>query len=188
MSETQLHWNGLFMIVGAVLFGTAVVNISLRPVVGQIFSTTSAWLLLLSAILLLVSIPGMYASQAAAAGWPGFVGYILLQAGIVLLVVIAATPILYPSLKLPTVENPAVFLLGIAFTLGLLLTGIATVQAGVFPRWSGILLLAVTAGFFFSFFIAEYLPPMAGQVGSALLGVVLALSLGWIGFLMWSAS
>jgi hypothetical protein len=72
-------------------------------------------------------------------------------------------------------------LLGIALTLGLLLTGIATIRAGIFPRGAGILLLAAMAGFFFDFFVAEFLPPMAGQIGSAIFGSLLAFALAWIG-------
>ncbi len=63
----------------------------------------------------------------------------------------------------------------------LLLTGVATTRADVFPRWAGILLLAATAGFFFDFFIADFLPPMFGQVGAAGFGALLALALAWIG-------
>lgn len=53
-------------------------------------------------------------------------------------------------------------MLGIALTLGLLLTGISTFQAGVLPRPAAVLLLAATAGFFFVFFVAEFLPAPAG--------------------------
>ena len=121
-----------------------------------------------------------------AAGWLGLVGHALLQTGILLLVLLAATPILYPALKTPSGENVVVFLLGIALTLGLLLTGIATLRADVFPRWAGILLLAAMAGFFFDFFVAEFLPPLAGQLGSAIFGALLALALAWIGVSLWT--
>ena len=67
-------------------------------------------------------------------------------------------------------EHPLLFALGIALVFGLLLTGIVTFQAGVFPRPAAALLLAATAGFFFVFFVAEFLPPLAGQLGSALFG------------------
>ena len=100
----------------------------------------------------------------------------------IMLVLIAATPLLYPSFSEPLGESLVVFVLGIALTLGLLLTGVATIQAGIYPRWSGILLLAATAGFFFVFFVAEFLPPVAGQIGSAAFGVLLALALVWIGY------
>ena len=169
------------MVVGAALLGIVIVIISLKPVMNQVFSPTVSLLFLLSSIFLLLSLPAMYARQANSAGWLGLTGYALLQSGILLLVVVAATPLLYPSLKTAPGENLAVFLLGIALTLGLLLTGIATIRAGVFPRGAGILLLAATAGFFFDFFIAEFLPPIAGQMGSAIFGILLALSLAWIG-------
>jgi len=133
--------------------------------------------LLLSSILLLLSLPAMYAKQATAAGWLGLTGHGLLQTGILLLVILATTPILYPSLKAAPGENLVVFCLGLQLTLGLLLTGIATIRAGVFPRLTGILLLAATVGFFFDFFVAEFLPPLAGQMGSAIFGIILALAL-----------
>jgi len=151
----------------------------------EVFSPGVARLFLLSSIFLLLSLPAMYARQADAAGWLGLAGHVLLQTGILLLVLLAATPILYPAIQTPSGENVVAFLLGIALTLGLLLTGIATIRAGVFPRWAGILLLAAMAGFFFDFFVAEFLPPVAGQVGSAFFGVLLALALAWIGIALW---
>ena len=185
MANTAIQWSGLLLIVGAALFGVAVVTISFNPVVNQVMSPGASLLLFLSSICLLLSLPAMYARQADAAGWPGLAGHALLQSGILLLVVVAVPPLLYPTLNAAPGENPVFFLLGIAFTLGLLLTGIATLQAGVFPRGASILLLAATAGFFFVFFIAEFLPAGAGQVGSALLGVLLALALAWIGLFIW---
>jgi hypothetical protein len=160
----------------------AIVILSFNPVINQVFSPRINLLLLLSSMLLLLSLPGMYAKQAGSAGWLGLVGHGLLQAGVVLIIIVAAPPLLFPSINEGPGENLVTFVLGIALTLGLLLTGIATIQAGVYPRWSGILLLAATAGFFFSFFIAEFLPPIAGQVGSATFGLLLALALAWIGY------
>jgi hypothetical protein len=127
----------------------------------------------------------MYTRQAATAGWLGLTGHALLQTGILLLVVLAATPLLYPSFNPAPGENIVLFLLGIALTFGLLLTGIATIRADVFPRAAGILLLSATAGFFFVFFVAEFLPPFAGQMGSAIFGALLALALAWIGISLW---
>lgn len=186
MTDTAIRWGGLALIAGAALCGTAVVIISFKPVVNQALSPSVSLLLLLASICLLVSIPAMYAKQADAAGWIGLVGYVLLQTGILILAIIAAPSLLYPSLALASGENVVIFLLGIAFTLGLLLNGVATLQAGVYPRWAAILLLAATAGFFFVFFIAEFLPAGSGQVGSALFGILLALALAWIGLAMWT--
>jgi hypothetical protein len=185
MAEIYFRWSGILLVVGAVLLGAAIAILSLRPVVNQVFTPGVSLLLLLSSILLLLSLPAMYARQAAAAGGLGLAGYALLQTGVLLLVVITATPILFPELKTTPREHIVVFLLGISFVLGLLLTGIATVRADVFPRWAGILLLAAMAGFFFDFFVAEFLPPVTGQIGSALFGALLALAFVWIGVTLW---
>jgi hypothetical protein len=185
MSEIVYRWSGFVLILGAVLLGIAIVVFSSKPVINQTIPPAASTLLLLSAILLLLSLPAMYARQANAAGWLGLTGHVLLQTGVLLLIVLAAPSLIYPSLKLTPGENPVLFLLGIALTLGLLLTGIATIRAGIFPRVAGILLLVAMAGFFFDFFIAEFLPPIAGQVGSAVFGILLALSLAWIGAALW---
>ena len=185
MSEIAFRWSGILLVVGAVLLGIAIVIISLKPVVNQVFSPGVSLLLLLSSILLLLSLPAMYARQANAAGWLGLTGHVLLQTGVLLLVVVAAPALLYPSLNQAPGESWTAFLLGIALALGLLLTGIATVRAGIYPRGAGSLLLAAMAGFFFTFFVAEFLPPLAGQLGSAIFGILLALSLAWIGVALW---
>lgn len=182
MAETAVRWGGGLLIAGATLLGAAIVLISLNPVVNQPLSRSNSLLLLLSAIFLLLALPAMYARQADAAGWLGLAGFGLLQAGVLLLVVIASTPLLYPALTTVPGEDIVVFLLGIVLTLGLLLTGIATVRADIFPLLAGILLLAATVGFFFVFFVAEFLPPQAGQVGSAIFGILLALGLAGIGY------
>jgi hypothetical protein len=174
------------LLCGAVLLGLSIVAISFKPVVNQPLSPGIAALLMLSAALLLVSLPGMYAAQADAVGIVGLGAHLLLETGILLLVVVAATPLLYPNVTEPSGENVVVFVLGIALTLGLLLTGVATLQAGVFPRAASILLLAATAGFFFVFFVAEFLPAVAGQLGSAFFGMLLALGLAWIGTSLWA--
>lgn len=185
MSEIAFRWSGILLVVGAALLGIAIILVSLKPVINEVFPPGLARLFLLSAIFLLLSLPAMYARQANTAGWLGLAGHGLLQTGILLLVLLAATPILYPAIQTPSGENMVSFVLGIALTLGLLLTGFATLRAGVFPRWTGILLLAATAGFFFDFFVAEFLPPLAGQLGSAIFGALLAFSLSAVGFSLW---
>ena len=183
--SAAIQWGGLALVGGSVTLAVAIVLISSRPVIGQAISPDVAALLLCSAALLLLSLPAMYAVQAEAAGTLGLVACALLMVGLLLPVVVAATPLLHPSLDAPSGEHPIVFALGIALTLGLLLTGIATFQAEVFPRPAAVLLLAATAGFFFVFFVAEFLPATAGQIGSAVFGILLALGFAWIGVAMW---
>ncbi len=186
--NAAIHWSGPVLVGGALALALAITLISSRPVVGQAISSDVAALLLLSAALLLLSLPAMYAVQADAAGLVGLVAHALLAIGLLLPVMVAATPLLHPSLDAPTGEHPLLFVLGIALTLGLLLTGTSTLQAEVLPRPAAALLLAATAGFFFVFFVAEFLPPAAGQIGSAVFGVLLALGFAWIGVALWLRS
>jgi hypothetical protein len=185
MAEMAFRWSGIFLMAGAALQGVATVILAMKPVMNQPLSPGVSLLFLLAGVLLLLSLPAVYARQANRAGWPGLVGHGLLETGILLWIVLAAPPLLYPSLNLVPGENTLFFFLGIALTLGFLLTGIVTIRAAVFPRWAGILLLAATFGFFFSFFVAEFLPAAAGQIGSATFAILLALALGWLGGALW---
>jgi hypothetical protein len=183
--NTAIHWAGPVLFIGAVAFGLMTVLISRQPVIGMSMGQGVAPLALSSAALLLLSLPAVYAVQSEPAGAIGLVGHALLSVGLLLVVVVASTPILHPTMTVPTGEHPLLFALGIALTVGLLLTGIATYQAGVFPRPAAVLLLAATAGFFFVFFVAEFLPPQAGQLGSALFGILLAIGFAWMGIALW---
>ncbi len=183
--NTAIHWSGPVLIGGALALGLAVILISTRPVIGATLSPEVAAVLLVSAALLLLALPAIYAVQADASGVPGLVAHALLATGLLLLVVVAATPLLHPSVNGPIGEHPIVFVLGIALTLGLLLTGIATFHADVLPRPAAVLILGAMAGFFFVFFVAEFLPPAAGQIGTAVFGVLLALGFAWIGVALW---
>ncbi len=183
MSENAVRWSGLLLIAGAVLLGAASVLVALNPVGNQVYSPVTNYCFLLSALLLLLSLPGLYARQADAAGWLGLAGYGLLQTGVVLFIFLAAPPLVYPSVSGPIPENRPMFFLAIALTLGLLLTAIATLRARVFPRWIGALLLAGTLFFFFLFFIAELLPMSAfvSQASTAVLGALLGLPIAAFG-------
>lgn len=184
-----VHWSGSLLAFAAVLLGAAIVSISLRPVGGgHPLSMGSAALLFASTALLLVGLPGLHAAQADAAGLLGLLGHALLTTGVLLLVAVSVTPLMYPSVRAFPGESVLAFVLGIALTLGLLLTGIATFQADVLPRGAAALLLTATAGFFFAFFVAEHLPAIAGQLGTALFGLALAAGFAWIGVALWMRS
>lgn len=183
--NAAIHWSGPLLSVGGLAFGLTIFLIARQPVVGMSMSPTVAVLAIASTAVLLLSLPAVYAVHAESAGAIGLAGHALLSTGLLLVVVVAAMPILHPTLEAPTGEHPLLFILGIALVLGLLLTAIATFQAGVFPRPAALLLLGATAGFFFVFFVAEFLPPAAGQIGSGLFGVLLGIGLAWMGLELW---
>ena len=183
--DTALQLGGLALTGGAIALGVACALIATRPVVEQALRPDVAALLIVSAGLLLLGVPAMYVVQAEATGAPGLAAHTLLVVGLLLLVIVSATPLLYPSLGVSTIEHPLVFGLGIALVLGLLLTGFVTLQAGVLPRPAAGLVLGAMARFFFVFFVAEFLPPVAGQAGTAIFGGLLALGFAWIGLAIW---
>lgn len=182
MVKVAMRWSGLALLTGVLLFGTAVAIVSLgrQALASPVVDT----MLLVGSILLMLGWTGMYARQAEAVGWLGLVGHILLQAGNVLIIVAAAQPLFTPSIT-GLGESAAAFFLGIALLLGLVLTAVATLRVGVYPRWSGVLLLAAGAGFLFSFFVAEDLPPIAGPLSGAVFGLLIAGAFGWIGVSLW---
>jgi hypothetical protein len=183
--HVAIQWSGPVLIGGALGLGLAGILISRRPVVGATLSPDVAMLLFASAALMLLALPAVYAVQADASGALGLMAHVLLATGLLLLVLVAATPLLHPAANGPIGEHPLVFVLGIALTAGLLLTGIATFQADVLPRPAALLILGAMAGFFFVFFVAEFLPPVPGQIGTAFVSVLLALGFAWIGAALW---
>ena len=187
MIKIAIQWSGLLLIVGAAFLVTALFIALSTPEITEQLPPLANTLLFLASTFLLLSLPAMYARQADAAGWLGLLGHALLQTGVLLFVVVSAPRLLYSSFNRPFENSVAAGLLGIALTLGLLMTSIATFRAGVFPRWAGTLLLIGTAGFFFSFFIAEWLPRIAGQVVGVITDIPLGLALAWIGFSMWKS-
>lgn len=184
MQRNAIHWGGMLLAMGALLLGVARLMV---PLAGEATAPSPAASLLLFAAGLLVTLalPALYARQADAAGALGLAGHVLLHTGMMLAVVYAAAPLMYPSLEGPPAENAFGLLLGIALLLGLLLTAAATIRAGVYPRWAGIALLAATAGFLAEFFIAELLPPAASQVSAAFFSAAFALALAWLGLSAW---
>jgi hypothetical protein len=184
-----LHAAGAALIAGSAAFAGAVVLVSRRPVIAPSLPPDVAALLLVAAILLIPSLPAMLAVQADQVGVAGLSGYVLLSTGLLLPVLAAAPPLLlHRPVDAPIGEGPIVFVLGIALTVGLLLTGITTFQAAVLPHSAAVLMLAATAGFFVAFFVAEFLPPVIGQVAAAAFGILLALGFAWIGLGLWQVS
>jgi hypothetical protein len=183
--SSAIALGGAALAGGAVVAGYALLRVATRPVVGQVISSDVAFALLLATALLLLGLPALYAVQATATGMPGVAGHALLTVGLLLLVLVAANPLLHPESAVNTVEHPVLFGLGIALALGFLLVGVTTLQAGILPSAAALLLLGAMAGFVFVFFIAEFLPPIAGQAGTAILGLLLATSLAWLGVAVW---
>lgn len=180
-----IRWSGPSLILGSLGVGASIVLLSMRPAVNQAPEPGLAALLLASSTLLLLSLPAMYVVQADRAGSMGLVAHVLLSMGVLLLVVVGALPLADRGFSGPYGENAVFFVFGVALTAGLLLTGVSILRARVLPRGAGVLVLAATVGFFFAFFVAETLPPVFVELGSALFAAWLALGFAWVGIALW---
>jgi hypothetical protein len=145
-----------------------------------------SWLLAAGAILISLALPQMYASQAREAGVLGLVGFVLLEAGWVLVVVVTTAPLMYKGLPSEPGESVAALALGTMLAIGFVLTGIATIRSGVVSSWVGYLLLAAATGFVFLFFVAEFLPAAASRIGGLLFGLLIGAGWAWMGVSMWT--
>jgi hypothetical protein len=98
-------------------------------------------------VFMAMGLPGFYASQADRAGWPGMAGFVLFFVGIAIPYVAvqaietASAPEAPPTLRqLASIGAPSLF-------TGAFLTGLATLNAGIYPRWlAAALILAVLLG------------------------------------------
>ncbi len=151
-----------------------------------------------SLMLMQLGLVGLYARQLEKTEWIGLVGFVLafigtafagaiqfMVATIIPLVAAKATAIFDQARTPPGFAVP-VFALG--FGLGYVLFGIATMRAGVLPRWSGLLLSIGVSLFMFAevsreaSLLSGTVPHVIGDSGAA----ILSLGLMWMGYALWS--
>ena len=136
-------------------------------------------LYLLGAVLLLLGLVGLYASQSEAAGVLGLVGFLAAFLGTALLVgVLWFELFITPSLaaRAPGLAEAElglagfilVFLLGV---VGWLLFGVATLRARIYPRWAAVLLMV--GG------VVAFVPiPLAG--------IIFSVAIAWLGLVLFT--
>jgi hypothetical protein len=197
------RWAGLSAMVAGILF---VIIQPIHPADTLSSVTTSTWavvhyLTITMCLFGLFGIAGIYARQVEKVGWIGLAGYLLFS--LFLLVTIAWTfaeafisPIL--AAESPTfVEGflgivsghasevnlgslPTIYLsTGLFVLLGCLVFGIATLRAGILPRWAaGVFAFGGPA----SAVVVSLLPHEFERIAAVPIGVGLA----WLGYGLWS--
>ena len=185
-----IRWSGGALVLGAVLLGVAITGASAARTQpagsGLPAPPWASWLLAVGAILVLLALPQVHAAQARASAGLSLAAFALLQAGWVLAVVVTTAPLLYRGLPGEPGESVLAFVLGTMLAVGFVLTGIVIVRAGVFAPWIGYVILAAAAGFFFLFFVAEFLPAIASRVAGVGFGLLAGIGLASIGVSMWT--
>lgn len=201
-SANLIRWAGLAAMVAGIIFA------GIQPIHPPDFLqsvTTPAWAIItplktVMCLLFLLGIAGLYARQVEEAGWLGLAGYLLLSLcwalqtafifaeAFILPVLATAAPEFVKSYLgivngFPGQMNlgalvGAYTLVGILYMLGGLLFGIATLRAGILPRWPAVLLAvaaAVTPA-------AALLPHQIQRLAGMPVGIALA----WLGYALWS--
>jgi hypothetical protein len=202
-ASNLIRWSGLSAIVAGIIF--VVIQLIHPPdVLSSV--TTGAWAIVTylkfaMSLFGLLGIAGIYARQVEEAGWLGLAGYLLFSLFLALTTAFAfAEAFISPLLATDApkfVEGflgiasgsaseinlgalPAVFALtGVAYMLGGLLFGIATLRAGILPRWAGGLL---AIGGPVSALVVSLLPHELERMAAVPVGLALA----WLGYALWS--
>lgn len=194
-SSNLIRWGGLAALVGGVLL--VVLNIlELVLFGGQADSAavaSGAWVVvevayILTGVLLILGLMGLYAHQAQQAGTLGLIAFVVAVAGTVMLAgadwsaAFLGPAVAESAPEIVDADPSGITLAGFILTmllaaLGWLLFGLASLQAGVLPRGAAVL-LAIGAVLTFVLIFAE-LP---------LEVVVLGAAVAWMGYALWSGA
>jgi hypothetical protein len=184
-SSNLIRLAGLAALSSGVL---AVVVALLRLVVDiedPVTATTASYaivflLYLLSAALLLLGLVGLYTSQSQAAGILGLVGFLVAFLGTVLaagalwseLFITPALAAEAPELLAAELGIPGFVLIALLGAVGWVLFGVATMRAGVYPRWAALfLMIGGVLAYFFPL-------PLAG--------IIFSVTVAYLGFMLFT--
>ncbi|HZH03209.1 MAG TPA: hypothetical protein VEY30_05445 [Myxococcaceae bacterium] len=203
-ASSLIRWSGLAAMAAGLIFA-GIQPIHPSDVVASV--TTGEWaiittLKLAMCLLFLLGIAGIYARQVERAGWLGLAGFLLLTlswwlqtafvfAEAYILPQLATTAPKFVDGTLGTLAAgrtskvdlgalPAIYSLGVGipYMLGGLLFGIATLRAGILPRWPAGLLA-----------VAALVTPAAALLPhdiQRLAAIPVGLALAWLGYALWS--
>jgi hypothetical protein len=201
-ASSLIRWSGLAALVAGLIFAI-IQPIHPPDVVASV--NTAAWAIITPlktamCLLFLIGITGIYARQVNQAGWLGLAGFLLLiacwwlQTAFVFAETFIAPPLAATAPEfvdgilgisfghtggIDLGALPAIYgLVSILYLLGGLVFGIATLRAGVLPRWPAGLLA-----------IAAVLTPAAALLPHAiqrLAAIPVALAIAWLGYALFS--
>ena len=195
--ERTVRWSGPISIVGGILYALGAL---LHPVGEDLAAVLNPrWvpshvIYWAAAILMIISLGGVYARQSKESGKLGLIGFVLALIGTA--VVCGIFFLVSTAIPLIANEAPALFERAMAprpwampavilgYVLGYVLFGIATMRANVLPRWAGAALVLGSV----LFFISE--TPLFGHNTSHALvtigDVIFGLGFVGIGYGLWS--
>jgi hypothetical protein len=196
-----VRWCGMALVVAGPLIVVATLLHPSRETAATIIASEAGLiaahaLYTLAWLLILLGLPGLYASQRGSMGRLGLAGFLVAFSGTYLIAVGGNFGFFAPVLAK---EAPAVLdaiaqywpvavingLAAIAFMIGYLLFGVAMTKTAL-PRWSGVFVAVGAPAHLLGLGISLLVSTAAWPV--AILGSVsLGLGLGWSGYRMWRA-
>ncbi len=200
-SETLFRSSGVVLLVGSLLgLVWTIMSALILPITnpdqfaGLLFLLVSL-MMLFASMAIVAGLPGMYARQATRAGWLGLAGFVLIFFGMLVVGVgfglISATVIPWltthaPNLlagELPPVLNIFIIVAILMVVVGTIPLGVATMRAGVLPRWAGLLLIVSGVA---GLLVTVPLPALVRNVLAAISSVAFFLGLAWMGYALLS--
>ena len=198
-----LRWCGMALMAGGVLMVVATLLHPSRETAGTIIASEAGLiaahaLYMLAWLLVLLGLPGLYASQRGSMGRLGLAGFLTAFSGTYLIAVGGNFGFFAPVLAK---EAPAVLdaiaqywpvavingLAAIAFMIGYLLFGVAMTKTAL-PRWSGVFVAVGAPAHLLGLGISLLVLVSTAAWPVAILGSMsLGLRSGWSGYRMWRA-
>jgi hypothetical protein len=154
-TSSLIRWSGLALLIGGILLAAHLISHPEGQVAGPHVAMTHGWavshsLHFYSAVFLLLGVVGLYARQGDRLGSVGAAGFVVALIGTGMYVGTGIiTAYLWPVLAMhapalteatgPVFSPPLLVIpaTAVLFALGYIMLGIATMRAGVLPRWGG---------------------------------------------------
>jgi hypothetical protein len=188
--QKWIHWSGLALLVASALRIASWAFYASGPDTALQGSWVAVHIgLLVSGLLLLFGLLGIYARQVEQVGILGMLGFAAAFIGTAIFVgfmileaflpepVVTASDLADPT-QLFGDPNAVVYLLyGLIQSIGIILLGLPTMRAGVLPRWAALLtIIGVLPAAF-----GLILPPAVAWIGR----LILSAGLAWLGYALW---
>ena len=181
MLADLMRWSGMAAILAGVLL---IVSMLLTELVAESFF----YLFALVFLLLAVALPGLHARQDGRSGLLGRIGFVAALIGAVAFVVLLAVVGVAENFfgfdpDASDVVGLVLFVAFIAFIVGIVIFGIATARAGVFPRAAGLLLaLGLLGGLVIDLLTGAFFDEDATEWGYFIGLTAFAVGLIWLGY------
>jgi hypothetical protein len=187
MELSRFFWfSGFALLAGGALYSISWIVFALSGIKAADNFTHSLWvplnmMVIAGSILMAAGMPGLHISQSGGAGVLGLSGMAAMFVGLLLAGAAGQAVETFTLPHLGRVPGEARILFNIAgplLFLGIVVTGLATWQAGIYPRWLGAALIGAALAGLAATFLP--LPPVLRWSTASLYSMVIAL----LGFLL----